>query len=125
MVKFTAHTKREGELFCRLTLSHLQKCKNFLKTCLVSGEAWNFNFSEATQEETLKFGAVDTIFRILRALKDQKLIVVDGQMFKIQPGDSIDDLGQEIEDYISESGRCFSVTEDSEKQLVISFHGEE
>jgi hypothetical protein len=94
--------------------------EGLLHQFLDEGWRWKFDYSQATNDELLDFAKLDLTFRIMRAARECRMIIVGTFMFRRKEDDNVWVFCQEVEDCIVESEHMVQIIEDSDDKLEIS-----
>jgi hypothetical protein len=86
---------------------------------------WKVDYSQATDEEIFKWLREEIAVRIVRALLQKRPVYFLDKKYRLQEGEDLKKIVEQIENEIGESGRTIFIEKDDKKGLVIGVGGYE
>jgi len=86
---------------------------------------WRVDYSRATEKETFLWFRAELAARIVRALLEGRPVKFLDREWQVEKIDDLRRIAQEVEDFISSSGRLITIQADDESGLIISAEGYE
>ena len=102
------------------------KPENLLGEFVQMGYAWEVDYSQATQAETIEWFKHDFTCRVARALHAGRPVKFLDKTYTMKNPEDMQefkDLMGKIDDAVGDSGRIISIERDDETGVIISTHG--